>query len=132
LKGKINNENCYFLSHNGKRGVIAMEVNMTNRSEVLFSCYQAKDSKIKNYIRKLKHKKMIRQSLKVIGIEYASIVPQEGIYKGKPEPSFILKLYDVPLSTVLSLAEELKKVFNQDNVIVEITKMAKNELILVQ
>jgi len=101
---------------------------MIYRAEIYFSYYQSKDSKIKNWIRKLKLKKTLREILNSIGIDYASIIPLTGIYRGKSEPSFLVKLYDVPEYRIVELATKLKNYFNQDNVLVEIENIEKESL----
>lgn len=102
---------------------------MTYRAEIYFSYYQSKDSKIKNWIKKVKLKKTLRKILNSIGIDYASIITLTGIYRGKLEPSFVIKLYDVPKYKIVELATKLKNYFNQDNVLVEIENIEKEHLI---
>lgn len=62
--------------------------------------------------------KAIVQALEACGIEGATLLPADGVWKGKHEFSWVIELFDAAPDKITTLAAVLKTTFHQDAVAV--------------
>ena len=94
---------------------------MTTATRIIFSPVVSSNP-ARTIINQFTLRSKIKKILKDHTIDGASITKNTGIWKGDFENSFTLYLIGITKATGKSLASKIKKLFNQDSVILETVK----------